>query len=166
MTFAEIRLLVLAISGPVMLAPLLFVSSGSASEGPSHKSSFSRFTSSHLTPNRHLRALWFGPRRYCPLGGELSALEVLKIFDACVSLGRGARRAPKWNLGERECATPQFRGKRPLITIISENFGADFPHRRCFVKQLSLFTVCPQATRLSLEARYTAIGALIDGCGS
>ena len=60
-----------------MLAPLLFVSSGSAFEGLSHKSSFSRFTSSHSRPNRDLRALWSGPHRYSPFGGELSALEAL-----------------------------------------------------------------------------------------
>src|SRR5437867_1773060 len=60
-----------------MLASLLFVSSGSASEGLSHKSYFSRFASSNSTPNRHLRALWPSPHRYSPFGGELSALEAL-----------------------------------------------------------------------------------------
>src|SRR5215467_2031380 len=56
---------------PVMLASLLFVSSGSAFEGLSHKSYFPRFANSYLTSNRHLRALWSGPHRYSPFGGEL-----------------------------------------------------------------------------------------------
>src|SRR5262249_6616395 len=60
---------------PVMLASVVFVSPGSASEGLNHKSSFSRFANSQLTPNRHLRALWSGPHRYSPFGSQLAALE-------------------------------------------------------------------------------------------
>src|SRR5262245_225217 len=52
--------LVFCPGAPVMFASVLFVSSGSASEGLNHKSSFSRFAKSQLTPNRHLRALWSG----------------------------------------------------------------------------------------------------------